>query len=181
MVWLNRITSRQRLRIASPASTQMDDALFSTISLWAVLTSTPSILPTSSAAAPCRAHFLQRARLGFGAPIFLALAWARAWIGTDSEARYQLSELVLGQTKTVSPSDVLRRQLDDLTNLRPTIIINGTVVQNETQGIRRKNMPKQARQRREVSLPARAAEAIRNRLAMAEKDPKALVGSRLRV
>lgn len=84
-------------------------------------------------------------------------------------------DIMLGTSARVGECLGLRRCDVDVTTLPPTVLINGTVVQNKTQGIRRKNTPKQARQRREVSLPARAAEAIRRRLALAEKEPEALL------
>ena len=84
-------------------------------------------------------------------------------------------DIMLGTSARVGECLGLRRCDVDVTTLPPTVLINGTVTQNKTQGIRRKSTPKRARQRREVSLPARAAEAIRRRLALAEKDPEALL------
>jgi integrase len=63
----------------------------------------------------------------------------------------------------------------DVTTMPPTVLINGTVTQNKAQGIRRKDTPKRARQRREVALPARVADAIRRRLVLAGNDAEALL------
>ncbi len=62
-----------------------------------------------------------------------------------------------------------------MTTAPPTLLIDGTVIQNKEQGIRRKDAPKRTRQRRRVALPAVAAAAVRRRLALAEKGPEALL------
>jgi hypothetical protein len=62
-----------------------------------------------------------------------------------------------------------------MTTAPPTILIDGTVIQNKAQGIQRKNAPKRTRQRRRVALPALAADAVRRRLALAEKGLEALL------
>lgn len=62
-----------------------------------------------------------------------------------------------------------------MTTAPPTILIDGTVIQNKVQGVQRKNAPKRTRQRRRVALPALVADAVRRRLALAEKGPEALL------
>lgn len=58
---------------------------------------------------------------------------------------------------------------------REELMSRGTVIQNKAQGVQRKNAPKRTRQRRRVALPALAADAVRRRLALADKGPEALL------
>lgn len=69
----------------------------------------------------------------------------------------------------------MRRCDVDITSASPTMLIDGTIVQNKEQGIVRKNAPKRTRQRRRVALPALAADAVRRRLALAPRGPDALL------
>ncbi|WP_068482268.1 tyrosine-type recombinase/integrase [Pseudoclavibacter helvolus] len=84
-------------------------------------------------------------------------------------------DIMLGTSARVGECIGLRRCDVDMTTAPPTILIDGTVVQNKMQGIQRKNAPKRTRQRRRVALPALAADAVRRRLALAERGPEALL------
>ena len=84
-------------------------------------------------------------------------------------------DIMLGTSARVGECIGLRRCDVEITTAPPTILIDGTVIQNKEQGIRRKDAPKRTRQRRRVALPAVAAEAVRRRLALAEKGPEALL------
>ncbi len=84
-------------------------------------------------------------------------------------------DIMLGTSARVGECIDLRRCDVEMTTAQPTILIDGTVIQNKEQGIRRKDAPKWTRQRRCVALPALAAEAVRHRLALAEKGPEALL------
>lgn len=83
--------------------------------------------------------------------------------------------IMLGTSARVGECIGLRRCDVDMTTAPPTVLIDGTIVQNRVQGIVRKDAPKQARQRRRVALPALAADAVRRRLALAGPGPEALL------
>ncbi|GAA4186994.1 site-specific integrase [Gryllotalpicola kribbensis] len=84
-------------------------------------------------------------------------------------------DIMLGTSARVGECIGLRRCDVDMTTAPPTILIDGTVIQNKAQGVQRKNAPKRTRQRRRVALPALAADAVRRRLALADKGPEALL------
>lgn len=84
-------------------------------------------------------------------------------------------DIMLGTSARVGECIGLRRCDVDMTTAPPTILIDGTIVQNRVQGIVRKDAPKQARQRRRVALPALAADAVRRRLALAGPGPEELL------
>lgn len=84
-------------------------------------------------------------------------------------------DIMLGTSARVGECIGLRRCDVDMTTAPPTILIDGTVIQNKAQGVQRKNAPKRTRQRRRVALPALAADAVRRRLALAERGPEALL------
>ncbi|WP_259607973.1 MULTISPECIES: tyrosine-type recombinase/integrase [Microbacterium] len=84
-------------------------------------------------------------------------------------------DIMLGTSARVGECIGLRRCDVDMTTAPPTILIDGTVIQNKVQGVQRKNAPKRTRQRRRVALPALAADAMRRRLALAERGPEALL------
>lgn len=84
-------------------------------------------------------------------------------------------DIMLGTSARVGECIGLRRCDVDMTTAPPTILIDGTVIQNKAQGIQRKNAPKRTRQPRRVALPALAADAVRRRLALAEKGLEALL------
>ena len=84
-------------------------------------------------------------------------------------------DIMLGTSARVGECIGLRRCDVDMTTAPPTILIDGTIVQNKMQGITRKNAPKRTRQRRRVALPAFAADAVRRRLARACPGPDALL------
>lgn len=84
-------------------------------------------------------------------------------------------EIMLGTSARIGECLGLRRCDVDVTTSPPTILINGTVTQKKPQGIRRKNTPKRARQRRRVALPARAADAVRRWLSLAGPAADALL------
>ena len=84
-------------------------------------------------------------------------------------------DIMLGTSARVGECIGLRRRDVDMMTAPPTILIDGTIVQNRVQDIVRKEAPKQARQRRRVALPALAADAVRRRLALAGPGPEALL------
>jgi len=84
-------------------------------------------------------------------------------------------DIMLGTSARVGECIGLRRCDVDMTTAPPTILIDGTVIQNKVQGVQRKNAPKRTRQRRRIALPALAADAVRRRLALAERGPEALL------
>jgi integrase len=84
-------------------------------------------------------------------------------------------DIMLGTSARVGECIGLRRCDVNMTTAPPTILIDGTIVQNKTQGITRKDAPKRTRQRRRVALPALAADAARRRLALAGPGPDALL------
>lgn len=84
-------------------------------------------------------------------------------------------DIMLGTSARVGECIGLRRCDVDMTTAPPTILINGTIVQNGVQGITRKDAPKRTRQRRRVALPVFAAAAVRRRLALAGAGPDALL------
>lgn len=84
-------------------------------------------------------------------------------------------DIMLGTSARVGECIGLRRRDVDITTAPPTMLIDGTIIQNKEQGIVRKNAPKRTRQRRRVALPALAAAAVRRRLALAPKGADALL------
>lgn len=84
-------------------------------------------------------------------------------------------DIMLGTSARVGECIGLRRCDVDMTTAPPTILIDGTVIQNKMQGIRRKGAPKRTRQRRRIALPALSADAVRRRLALAGSGPDALL------
>lgn len=84
-------------------------------------------------------------------------------------------DIMLGTSARVGECIGLRRCDVNMTTAPPTILIDGTIVQNKTQGITRKDAPKRTRQRRRVALPTLAADAVRRRLARAGPGPDALL------
>ncbi|WP_282826357.1 tyrosine-type recombinase/integrase [Gulosibacter sediminis] len=84
-------------------------------------------------------------------------------------------DIMLGTSARVGECIGLRRCDVDMTTAPPTILIDGTVIQNKVQGILRKDAPKRTRQRRRVALPALAADAVRRRLALADRGAEALL------
>ncbi len=84
-------------------------------------------------------------------------------------------EIMLGTSIRIGECLGLRRCDVDMTTLPPTLVVNGTIVSNKTQGTHRKDSPKRARQRRNIALPSMAAAAVRRRLALAEPDPEAFL------
>lgn len=84
-------------------------------------------------------------------------------------------DIMLGTSARVGECIGLRRRDVDITTAPPTMLIDGTIIQNKEQGIIRKNAPKRTRQRRRVALPALAAAAVRRRLALAPSGPDALL------
>lgn len=79
-------------------------------------------------------------------------------------------DIMLGTSARVGECIGLRRRDVDITTAPPTMLIDGTIIQNKEQGIVRKNAPKRTRQRRRVALPALAADAVRRRLAPSGPD-----------
>lgn len=84
-------------------------------------------------------------------------------------------DIMLGTSARVGECIGLRRCDVDMTTAPPTVLIDGTIVQNRVQGIVRKDAPKRARQRRRVALPALAADAVRRRLTLAGSGLEALL------
>ncbi len=84
-------------------------------------------------------------------------------------------DIMLGTSARIGECLGLRRRDVDMTTAPPTLSINGTIVQNREQGVRRKDSPKRTRQIRRVALPAMAAAAVRRRLALAGKGTDALL------
>lgn len=84
-------------------------------------------------------------------------------------------DIMLGTSARVGECIGLRRRDVDITTAPPTMLIDGTIIQNKEQGIFRKNAPKRTRQRRRVALPALAAAAVRRRLALAPSGRDALL------
>ncbi len=84
-------------------------------------------------------------------------------------------DIMLGTSARVGECIGLRRCDVDMTTAPPTVLIDGTIVQNSVQGITRKDAPKRTRQRRRVALPALAADAVRRRLALAPPGSEALL------
>ena len=84
-------------------------------------------------------------------------------------------DIMLGTSARVGECIALRRCDVDMTTSPPTVLINGTIVQNKQHGIYRKDSPKRTRQRRRVALPVLAAAAIRRRLALAGRGKNALL------
>ena len=60
---------------------------------------------------------------------------------------------MLGTSLRIGECLALRRCDVDITTSPPTLIVNGTIVSDETEGIYRKNTPNRARQRRTIALP----------------------------
>jgi integrase len=77
-------------------------------------------------------------------------------------------DIMLGTSMRVGECIGLRRRDVDMTTSPPTVIVNGTIVSNRTEGTYRKDSPKRSRQRRTIALPSMAAAAVRRRLAIAE-------------
>lgn len=84
-------------------------------------------------------------------------------------------DIMLGTSARVGECIGLRRCDVDITTAPPTMLIDGTIIQNKEQGIVRKDAPKRTRQRRRIGLPALAADAVRRRLALAPSGPDALL------
>lgn len=84
-------------------------------------------------------------------------------------------DIMLGTSARVGECIGLRRCDVDMTTAPPTVLIDGTIIQNSVQGVTRKDAPKRTRQRRRVALPALAADAVRRRLALAGPGPDALL------
>ena len=84
-------------------------------------------------------------------------------------------DIMLGTSARVGECIGLRRCDVDMTTAPPTVLIDGTVVQNRVQGVTRKDAPKRTRQRRRVALPSVSADAVRRRLALAASGPEALL------
>lgn len=84
-------------------------------------------------------------------------------------------DIMLGTSARVGECIGLRRCDVDMNTAPPTVLIDGTIVQNSVQGITRKDAPKRTRQRRRVALPALAADAVRRRLALAAPGSEALL------
>lgn len=84
-------------------------------------------------------------------------------------------DIMLGTSARIGECLGLRRRDVDMTTAPPTLSINGTIVQNREQGVRRKDSTKRTRQIRRVALPVMAAVAARRRLALAGKGPDALL------
>lgn len=82
---------------------------------------------------------------------------------------------MLGTSARIGECIGLRRCDVDMTAAPPTILIDGTIVQNRVQGLVRKDASKQARQRRRVALPALAGDAVRRRLALVGPGSEALL------
>ena len=104
--------------------------------------------------------------------------WRKGWgMGPRPNYRALLDgmDIMLGTSARIGECVGLRRCDVDITTSPPTALINGTITQTKAQGIRRKDTPKRARQRRRVALPAFAAAAVRRRLALTEPGPEALL------
>jgi integrase len=84
-------------------------------------------------------------------------------------------EIMLGTSVRIGECLGLRRCDVDMTTRPPTLVVNGTIVSNRTQGTHRKDSPKRSRQRRSIALPSMAAAAVRHRLSLAEPDPEAFL------
>lgn len=84
-------------------------------------------------------------------------------------------DIMLGTSVRIGECLGLRRCDVDMTTRPPTLVVNGTIVSNKTQGTHRKDSPKRSRQRRSIALPSMAAAAVRRRLAIAEPDPQAFL------
>lgn len=76
-------------------------------------------------------------------------------------------DIMIGTSIRVGECLGLRRCDVDMTSQPPTLLVNGTIVSNRTQGTHRKDSPKRSRQRRTIAIPAMAAAAVRRRLALA--------------
>ncbi len=84
-------------------------------------------------------------------------------------------EIMLGTSVRIGECLGLRRCDVDMTTRPPTLVVNGTIVSNKTQGTHRKDSPKRSRQRRSIALPSMAAAAVRRRLSLAEPDSEAFL------
>lgn len=84
-------------------------------------------------------------------------------------------DIMLGTSLRIGECLALRRCDVDITTSPPTLIVNGTIVSNKSEGIYRKDTPKRARQRRTIALPTMAAGAVRHRLALAKSGPDAFL------
>ena len=93
----------------------------------------------------------------------------------DYRALIDGMDIMLGTSARVGECIALRRCDVDMTTSPPTVLINGTIVQNKQHGIYRKDSPKRTRQHRRVALPVLAAAAIRRRLALAGRGKNALL------
>ncbi len=83
-------------------------------------------------------------------------------------------DIMLGTSARVGECLALRRCDVDVTG-NAWASINGTIVTVPERGTYRKDTPKRSRQIRRVALPARAAAAVRHRLALAAPGPDALL------
>jgi len=103
----------------------------------------------------------------------------RDWGGSGPRPNYRAVvdgiDIVLGTSARAGECIGLRRCDIDMTTSPPTILIDGTIVQNREQGIVQKEAPNRTRQHRRVVLPTLAAAAIRRRLALAGPGPEALL------
>lgn len=93
----------------------------------------------------------------------------------DYRALIDGMDIMLGTSARVGECIGLRRCDVDITTAPPTMLIDGTIIQNKEQGITRKNAPKRTRQRRRVALPGLAADAVRRRLALTPRGREALL------
>jgi integrase len=84
-------------------------------------------------------------------------------------------DIMLGTSLRIGECLALRRRDVDMTTQPPTLVVNGTIVSNKTQGTHRKDSPKRSRQRRSIALPSMAAAAARRRLALTESEPDAFL------
>ncbi len=84
-------------------------------------------------------------------------------------------DIMLGTSLRIGECLALRRCDVDMTTQPPTLVVNGTIVSNTTQGTHRNNSPKRSRQQRSIALPSMAAAAVRRRLALAGPDPEAFL------
>ncbi|MCL2489501.1 MAG: site-specific integrase [Propionibacteriaceae bacterium] len=87
-------------------------------------------------------------------------------------------EVMLGTSARIGEALAIRRRDVDVTGLRPSVAIRGTIVTPRGEAPYRQDHPKTARSRRTVAIPSFTAEALRARLArMDDLSPDALVFS----
>ncbi|WP_343924199.1 tyrosine-type recombinase/integrase [Rhodoglobus aureus] len=73
-------------------------------------------------------------------------------------------DIMLGTSARIGEAMALRRCDVDIDSDAPSILIASTLTQTKTDGLKRKNSPKQPRQIRRVSIPGFTVAAIRRRL-----------------